>query len=106
MLGSRQPARVVFTGEQPPLAVSAISIAVVRGAAEYGDLSSFLKPPQNTVVGDVTEEEVSSIPNPHGPLRPPAAREQPLHSRAQDLILRKTRINDLDRGIGIGGGTF
>src|SRR6516164_3984725 len=106
MFGSRQPARVVFTGEQPPLAVSAISVAVVRGAAEYGDFSGFLKPSQNTVVGDVTEEEVSSIPNPKGTLCPACTCKQSLYRRALDLILRKTRVNDLHSRIGIGDGTF
>ena len=56
VLRSRQPPRVVFAGEQPALAVPAVAVAVVRGAAEYADLSSLLAPSQNAVARNVAPQ--------------------------------------------------
>ena len=74
MFGARHPARVMLARDQPPLTVAAVPIAVVRGTAEYRDLSRFLKPPQHTVVGNVAEEKVSSLSNPHRTFCPASAR--------------------------------
>ena len=106
MLSARHTARVVLAGDQSPLAVAAIPIAVVRGTAEYSNFSRFLKPSQHTVVGNVAEDQVSSISNPHRTLRPAGAREQPLNPSVDNLIFRKPGINDLHRWIGIDGWTF
>src|ERR1035437_10921064 len=101
MFGPRHTAGVVLARDQPPNTITAIAIAVIRGAAVHGDLSRFLQPSQHTIVGNVAEEKVSAVADPHWTFCPAGTRVQALHRRADDSIFCEPRINDLYRRIGI-----
>src|SRR5262249_52280849 len=60
-----------------------------------------LIPPEDPVVRDVAPEEVAPVAEPHGPLRPPAPREEPLDGGQRQAVLGEGRIQHPHRRVGI-----
>src|SRR5207244_9197582 len=84
VFGSGDPAHVVFAGDQPTLSVPTVAIAIVRRAAENADLSGFFEPSENSIVGNVAEEQIPPIPKPNRPFRPTRACVKALNGSVAD----------------------
>src|SRR6266850_1379517 len=93
------PARVVLAGQEPPLAVARVAVAVVRGLAEHAHGARLLVPAHHAVVRDVAPQEVAPVAEPHRPLVPAAVRGDALHLRQPELVAVEARIDHLDRRI-------
>ena len=53
MFRARDAPREVFTGNQAPLLVNSIAIAVILGGAKYGHAVIRIIPSQKTIIGNV-----------------------------------------------------
>src|SRR5262249_25445285 len=91
----------VLTGEQSPLPVAIVSIAVVRRTAENGDLAGIFKPSQDAIVRDVAEQEITPVAEPHWPFSPARARVQALDGSVPDRVFGTARIDNFHSGVGI-----
>ena len=106
VFGARQAARVMLASQQPALPIAEIAVAVVRRAAENAHLARIFQPPQDAIVGDVAEQEISPVSKPNRPFGPARARVQALDCGIRDSIFSEARIDNFHSGIRIDNWCF
>src|SRR5262249_33874434 len=101
VLGAGHASSAVLTGDQPALVIASVAVAVVGWAAEDADSPGLLAPTQHAVVRDVAPQQVAAIAEPDRPFGPAEAGGEPLDRGVADGILRKARVDHLNRRVGV-----
>src|SRR5215471_5226753 len=84
----RQPLSVVLTSDKPPLPVASVAVGIVGGPSEHRDGTGLLVPAHNAVVGDVAEQQLARVAEPHRSFREAEPSADPLNRRqSQDYPL-------------------
>ena len=91
--GARDAAAAALAGEQAPLPIARIAVRVVRRHAEHADSRPFV-PSQDTIIGNVAEQQGLGIGEPDRALAPAHARVQLLHLRRTNHIRPEALVVD------------
>src|SRR3954462_3839255 len=70
MLRASHAAAAVLAGEEPALAVARVTIGVIGRRAKGAHRPALLAPAQDAIVGNIGEEQITSIAEPDRPLGP------------------------------------
>jgi hypothetical protein len=101
IFGAGEVLRVVLAGDQPPLAVTRVAIGVVRLLTKHADTGVGFVPPQDAVAGDVAEQQIAAVAEPHRALGETEAGGDPLDRRVAEHQPLEARIEHDDVGIRI-----
>jgi len=101
VFGARHPPRIVLAGNEPSLPVAGIAIGIVGRLAVDACAAGRVVPPHDAIVGDVAPIDATRIAEIDRPLGPAHSRGQPFNPGEQEAIFVETRIEDLNRWIGI-----
>ena len=88
--------RQVLAGDEAPLPVSGVAVAVVRRLTKYRNIACDLAPTEHAVVWDVGEQQVPAVAEPDRALQPAATGPQPLHDLLPDHEGAETLMDNLD----------
>src|SRR5262249_56210798 len=103
MFGSHQASAAMLAGDEPALTVAGVAVGEIGGLPEDADRAGLLFPFEDALVGDVTAQEIASVPKPHGALGPTQAGGEALDGRQFQPVFLKARIKRVNCSIGITG---
>ncbi|KPX54935.1 Uncharacterized protein ALO35_05769 [Pseudomonas amygdali pv. lachrymans] len=95
--GSARP----LTDQQPALAIAAHAIGKVRMLAVHRHLTRYLVPAHDPIVGDIADQQVATVSNPHRPFGPAHAAGQLLDAGIEYSYLGKAVIQNTDQWVGV-----
>src|SRR5262249_46006200 len=73
--------------------VAGVAVGEIGGLPEDADRAGLLFPFEDALVGDVTAQEIASVPKPHWALGPTQAGGEALDGRQFQPVFLKARIN-------------
>ena len=101
MFGAGDALCIVLAGNEAALQVAGVSIGVVGGFAEKGDLVGFFVKAQDAVVGDIAEKQTPMICKPHGTFGPAGTGPEAFDSGVADSDFCKAFVQDFDGRVGV-----
>jgi hypothetical protein len=99
VLGAGNPSCQMLAGNQTPLAVSGVAVAVVGGLTEHCDLVGYLAVSQHPVVGYIAEDQGPEVAEPHWALGPARSGIQSLNGGIADSVGSEAWVQDLHRRV-------
>src|SRR6476620_3407236 len=100
MLGAHHAPGIMFTAEQPALAIPGIAVGEIRRLAEDAYMAILFVVAHQPIVGNVTPNEAAIIADVDRTLRPPKPVGNPLDCRIADFVL-ESFIKRFDARIGV-----
>ena len=97
VLGAGHPAVAVLARHQPALEVECVAVGIASRLAEHADGARGLVPAEESIVGDVAEQQVAAGGNVDRSLRPPAL-DVEAFDPAVALDVAEALVEDLELG--------
>ncbi|BBP64434.1 hypothetical protein PHLH5_19750 [Pseudomonas sp. Cab53] len=88
-----------FAHQQSSLAIPAHAVGEVGVFAVHREIAGDFIPAHDAVVGNVTDQQVTTVADPHRPFRPAQAGGELFHAGVEDAQVHEARVEDIDQRV-------